>query len=97
MEIGTKQFALVSQIQRAAVSITSNIAEGFGRQSYREKVQFYYLAHGALTEVKNQLILSRDLKYITDSNFSEILEKLILSQRLLQGLIRASKKYFVEK
>ena len=92
-----EKFGLTSQIQRAAVSITSNIAEGFGRQSYKEKVQFYYLAHGSMTEVKNQLILSRDLKYITDKDFDGALEKLISSQRLLQGLIRASKKFFGDK
>ena len=47
-------FALTSQMRRSAVSIPSNIAEGFGRHSYKEKVQFYYLAHGSLLELKNQ-------------------------------------------
>ena len=89
----SEKFSLTSQIQRAAVSITSNIAEGFGRHSYKEKVQFYYLAHSSLTEVKNQLIISRDLKYINENNFNEALEKLILSQRLLQGLIKTSRKF----
>lgn len=46
-----EKFGLISQIKRASVSITSNIAEGFGRQTYKEKVQFYYMAHGSLTEV----------------------------------------------
>ena len=41
-------FGLVSQMRRAVVSITSNIAEGFGRQTYKEKVQFYYIAQGSL-------------------------------------------------
>ena len=89
----SEKFGLASQMQRSAVSITSNIAEGFGRQSYKEKVQFYYLAHGSLTELKNQLIISRDLKYVTQNNFEDLLDKLIRSQRLLQGLIKSSKSF----
>ncbi|MGB9637421.1 MAG: four helix bundle protein, partial [Microgenomates group bacterium] len=42
-----------------------NIAEGFGRQTYKGKTQFYYLAKGSLIEIKNQLIIARDLKYIS--------------------------------
>ena len=89
----SEKFALTSQIQRASVSITSNIAEGFGRHTYKEKVQFYYQAHGSLTEVKNQLILSKDLGYITENDFNGIIEKLGNSQRLLQGLIKKSKSF----
>jgi four helix bundle protein len=47
-------FSLTSQVRRAAISITSNIAEGFGRQGYKEKIQFYYFAQGSLIELKNQ-------------------------------------------
>lgn len=87
----SERFGLMSQIQRAVVSISSNIAEGFGRQSYKEKVQFYYVAHGSLTEVKNQIIISRDLNYISETNYIEILEKIQISQKLIQGLIKTSK------
>ena len=87
----SEKFGLTSQIQRAGVSITSNIAEGFSRNYYREKVQFYYQAHGSLTEVKNQLILSRDLNYIDNTDFNLITEKLIVSQKLLRGLIKKTK------
>ncbi len=89
----SERFGLMSQIQRAVVSITSNIAEGFGRQSYKEKVQFYYVAHGSLTEVKNQIIISRDLNYISETNFIEILERIHISQKLIQGLIKTSKTF----
>ncbi len=93
----SERFGLSSQIQRASVSITSNIAEGFSRHSYKEKVQFYYLAHGSLTEVKNQLILARDLGYIDSIHFEMILEKITSSQRLLQSLIKKSKSFIVPK
>src|SRR3989344_7903284 len=95
----TRQFpksetiGLISQIQRAAVSITSNIAEGFGRQTIKEKIQFYYQAHGSLTEVKNQLILSKDLNYISKEEFDKILRMLITSHKLLQGLLRKTKSF----
>lgn len=87
-----EKFGLSSQIQRSAVSITSNIAEGFGRHSYKEKVQFYYLAHGSLTELKNQILISLDLKYITDKEFESVMIMTTDCQRLLQGLISTSKK-----
>ena len=52
-------FALVSQMRRCAVSITSNIAEGFSRQSYKEKVQFYSISQGSVTELQSQLLIAR--------------------------------------
>jgi four helix bundle protein len=86
-------FGLTSQMRRAAVSITSNIAEGFGRHSYKEKVQFYYLAQGSLVELKNQLIISKDVGYLADGEYKKALEQLGFSHMLLQGLIKSSKAY----
>ena len=80
-------------MRRAAVSITSNIAEGFGRQGYREKVQFFYMAHGSLTELKNQLFIARDLKYISAGEFDKIIGQLSLTHRLLQGLLTKTKSF----
>ena len=91
----SETFGLASQIQRAAVSITSNIAEGFGRQTIKEKVQFYYQAHGSLMEVKNQLILAKDLKYISNQEFDKIMSTLIISHKLLQGLLRKTKSFLI--
>lgn len=93
----SEAFGLVSQIQRAAVSITSNIAEGFGRQTIKEKIQFYYQAQGSLTEVKNQLILSKDLDYISATEFDKIMSELITSHKLLQGLLRKTKSFLNPK
>lgn len=86
-------FALEDQIKRAVVSVTSNIAEGFGRQTIREKVQFFYQAHGSLTEVKNQLIIARDLEYINEDNYLRMAELSNNTQRLLIGLIKKTKTY----
>ena len=65
-------FGLVSQIRRAVVSITANIAEGYGRYHYKDKVRFYYQARGSNMEVQNLLILSHDLGYIDDQNYGEL-------------------------
>ena len=66
-------FGLVSQMQRAAISITSNIAEGFGRQGYKEKIQFYYLSQGSLTELKNQIITAKDIGYLKEEVFQKLM------------------------
>lgn len=89
----TETFSLCDQMKRAASSITANIAEGFGRHSYKEKIQFYYQAQGSLVELKNFLILSKDVKYIDLSMFEKILEQSNLTHRLLQGLITKSKSF----
>ena len=87
-----ENFGLTNQIQRAAVSITSNIAEGFYRHSNKEKIQFYYISLGSLTEVQNQLLISRDLGYIDPSLFNEIAAKTVIISKLLNGLIKSVKK-----
>lgn len=87
-----ENFGLINQIRRASVSITSNIAEGFSRNSNKEKIQFYYTALGSLTEVQNQLLISRDLEYIDSSLFKEISQKTVTVSKLLNGLIKSVKK-----
>ena len=95
----TKQFpkeetySLVDQMRRAASSITSNIAEGFGRQTYREKIQFYYIAQGSLTELKNQFLISKDIGYVRNDDFLSAEEQLKSTHQLLQGLITKSKTF----
>ena len=86
-----EQFGLINQIRRAVVSITSNIAEGFSRNSFKEKVQFYSMALGSLTEVQNQSIIARDLRYITEEEFATLAEKTVITNKLLNGLIKKSK------
>jgi four helix bundle protein len=67
-----EQFALCSQLRRAAVSITSNIAEGVSRYSYKDKVHFLEIAFGSLMEVMSQLELAKELEYITEKELHEI-------------------------
>ena len=92
-----EQFGLVSQMRRASVSVTSNIAEGFGRRGMKEKIQFYYLAQGSLTEIKNQLLVARDVGYIADEVFASLAEQMNDTHKLLQGLIKKSKSLHAHK
>src|SRR3990167_10939945 len=70
-----EMFGLTSQMQRAAVSVTSNIAEGFGRQTYKEKVQFYYMAQGSLVELKNFIFIVRDVGYLSKESIIGLFEQ----------------------
>lgn len=86
-----EEFGLTSQIRRASVSITSNIAEGFSRRTYKDKIQFYYISLGSITEVQNQLLIAKDLGYISKDVFCLIAEKTVIVHKLLNGLIKSSK------
>lgn len=88
-----EMYSLIDQMRRAATSVTSNIAEGFGRQTYKEKVQFYYLAQGSLVELKNQIIIAKDVGYLTDNKFEELIYQANIAHQLLQGLIKKSKSF----
>lgn len=87
-----EQYGLTSQMRRAAVSITSNIAEGFGRSSIREKDQFYAVAHGSLYEVESQLFVAEGIGYLDEVTHARLLLQLEETSRLLQGLRKANKQ-----
>jgi four helix bundle protein len=86
-----ERFGLIDQIHRAVVSITNNIAEGFSRSSSKEKSKFYFTSLGSLTEVQNQLLIARDLNYITQKTFDELAGQSVTVKKLLRGLIKSSK------
>ena len=92
-----ERFGLIDQMRRAAVSITSNIAEGFGRTNKREKAQFYSLAYGSLLEVENQLLIARDVGYLDPKLFQAIAEQCVEVARLLNGLRSEHDKNFRKK
>src|SRR3990167_9207572 len=80
-----ERFGLIIQLRRAGVSVTSNIAEGFSRNTNKEKVQFYYMALGSLTEAQNQLIVAKDLSYLSESRFDELMKQAIVVNKLING------------
>lgn len=88
----TETFGLTSQIRRATVSVESCIAEGFSRYHYKDRLNFYYDARGSLAEIQTQTIISKDLKYISEIKFSEIMEQSKKVSIILGGLIRSTEK-----
>ena len=87
-----KDFALVNQIRRSAVSILSNIAEGFERNGDKEFIQFLTIAKGSCGEARAQLYVALDQKYIVERDFLEIKNKLIDTSRMISGLINYLKQ-----
>ena len=67
----TEMFALVNQMQRCAVSVPSNLAEGYKRKSKNDAIHFYVIAESSLEELRYQLFLSKDLKYITVEEYEK--------------------------
>ena len=86
-----ESYGLIDQMRRCVVSITSNIAEGFSRYGKKEKIQFYYMALGSLTELQNQLLIAKDLKYLDKTIFNEIAGQTVIVHKLLNGLIKSIK------
>lgn len=80
-----KDFGLKDQIRRCSVSIPSNIAEGFERDSTNQFLYFLSIAKGSAGELRTQLILASRLKYINDTTFNSILNKCIETEKQLGG------------
>jgi four helix bundle protein len=80
-------FGLSSQMRRAAVSVPSNIAEGKGRYSRKELIQFLYKARGSLMELETQIIIARDLDYLNEGAGQTLSTRTLEVTRILNGLI----------
>ena len=81
-------YGLASQMQRAAVSIPSNIAEGFNRFHNKEYKQFLYIALGSCAELETQIEIASKLQYINDESKEMLLEKFDHESRMLTNLIK---------
>ena len=81
-------YCLVSQMQRCAVSIPSNIAEGFNRFHNREYKQFLYVALGSCAELETQIEIASELKYINDGKKKVLLEKINHESRMITNLTK---------
>jgi four helix bundle protein len=79
-------YGLTNQLRRAAVSVTSNIAEGFSRKSAREKRQFFSMALSSLTEIQNQILIAKDVGYMNQKEFDYLAKQTIRVGKLINGL-----------
>jgi four helix bundle protein len=87
-----EQFGIVSQLRRAAYSIPANIAEGYGRRSTKELLQFLSVANGSLEELRYFLELSRDLHYLSPVHFLNLEEDLKAVGQMLEALAQSVKR-----
>jgi four helix bundle protein len=82
-------FGLAQQMRKAAVSVPSNVAEGYGRGSRKDYVRFLQIARGSLYEVQTQLLLAQDLGYLTVEQAEPVEHEVIQCRQLFHGLLRS--------
>jgi four helix bundle protein len=84
----TEQYGLASQMRRAVVSIASNISEGAARSSNKEFLQFINIAQGSASELDTQLELAKELGYVDQITYEEVINDIIVVTKQLYGLAR---------
>jgi len=89
-----KDYGLKDQMQRASVSIPSNIAEGFERQTNKDFIHFLYIAKGSSGELRTQLYLAKELKYVSIDDFATLFSKLKLLSVMISNFIKTRKTNF---
>ncbi len=82
-------FGLISQMRRCSISIASNLAEGSGRNSYKDKARFSEIAYSSSLELLNQVILCDDFEYIDEKEYIQIREKITEINMLIDGLYKS--------
>ncbi|MGK7884918.1 MAG: four helix bundle protein [Crocosphaera sp.] len=87
----TELYGLTSQIRRASVSVPSNIAEGYGRRTKNEYIQFLHIALGSLRELDTQIIIAKEVKLTSSELFAPILEEVDSMQGILVSTIQKLK------
>ena len=84
-----EKYSLTSEIRRASISISSNLAEGSARKSQKEKIRFVRIAYSSLMELFSQITLARELEFIEASDFDELLEEIQLLSNKINALAKA--------
>ncbi len=85
-----EQFGLTSQLRRSASSVGANIAEGFGRFHFKDKIRFFYQARGSNTESQNHIILAHDLGFLSEEEYASLKIAVYVSYKILCGLIAST-------
>lgn len=84
-----EKYRLIDQLCRASASVPTNIAEGKGRKSVKEYIKFLIIARGSVEEVKYLLLLSKDLEFITEDIYNEMINNYDQVGKMLNGLIKS--------
>ena len=85
----TEKFGLTSQLRRAAISVPSNIAEGYGRGTSQDYLRFLRIARGSLFEVDTQLLIATNLGFLNHDQYQQVENQLAETGRVLAGLIKS--------
>ena len=88
----TEVYGLTGQIRRCAVSIPSNIAEGCGRRTSADTIQFLHVSRGSLYELETQLFVALDQEYLKKEDFNTLFEQILKCKKLINGFIKYYKK-----
>lgn len=87
----SETYGVTSQIQRAAVSIPTNIAEGCGKDSDAELRRYFFIAMGSASELEYLLLLAHDLEYLTDASYNQLKTSLVEVRKMLNAFIQKLK------
>lgn len=87
-----EKFGIINQLRRAAYSVCANIAEGFGRYYFKDKIRFYYQARGSATEIQNFILLSKDLGFIEENRALVLFDKSEKVAKNINGIIYSINK-----
>jgi len=87
--------SLARQMQRAAVSVMSNISEGFGRHTFNDSKQFFTVSRGSVSEIQSHLYIAKDCSYITEQIFDELYLQAVKVNRLVNGMIQNARKQLI--
>jgi four helix bundle protein len=84
-----ERYGLTSQIRRSAVSVPSNIAEGYGRKTTADYIRMLYISYGSVCELETQILLAGDLNFIDKGELSKIKNTITEIERMLKALIKS--------
>ena len=87
-----ERYGLAMQLRRSSVSLPSNMAEGYGRNSSKEYIRFLRISNGSLFELQTQLEIARNLGFIAEENYFSLFERTREIERMLSSLINKLKK-----
>ncbi|KAA3615274.1 MAG: four helix bundle protein [Calditrichaeota bacterium] len=91
-DVFRRDYGLTDQIRRAAISVMSNIAEGFERETDKEFIRFLYIARASAGEVRSQLYIAKDLNYIANEEINVLLDQCLKISSMIYNLIQYLKK-----
>ncbi len=91
----SEQFGITNQMRRAAVSIASNIAEGYGRQSNTDLIRFLHMSLGSINEIDTQIIIASEIGYLTEEQTAYLSNKIYELSKMMNALINTRKSLVI--